>query len=32
VTLNVDFAVPKDPGNVLDVESADRRIQFHLGW
>lgn len=32
ITLNCDAAVPKDPSNTLDVEAADRRLQFYLGW
>jgi len=30
--LNCDYAVPKDASDVLDVDAAERRIQFHLGW
>ncbi|XP_052799780.1 lactase/phlorizin hydrolase-like isoform X2 [Mya arenaria] len=32
ITLNCDFAVPKDPKNPLDIEAVERRLQFHLGW
>lgn len=32
VTLNSEWATPKDSTNVLDVEAADRRLQFLLGW
>ena len=32
ITLNCDWAIPLDPSNVMDVEAADRRVQFHLGW
>ncbi|XP_052245872.1 lactase/phlorizin hydrolase-like isoform X2 [Dreissena polymorpha] len=32
ITLNCDFAVPKDPTNILDLEAVDRRLEFHLGW
>ncbi|RHY33291.1 hypothetical protein DYB32_001754 [Aphanomyces invadans] len=32
ITLNADMALPLDPSNQNDVEAAERKLQFSLGW
>lgn len=32
ITLNSDWASPKNASDVVDVSAAERRVQFHLGW
>jgi len=32
VTLNSDWAWPKNESDVKDWAAAERRVQFHLGW
>ncbi|XP_063285464.1 lactase/phlorizin hydrolase-like [Pelobates fuscus] len=32
LSLNTDWAEPKDPRNLRDIEAADRYLQFTLGW
>lgn len=32
ISLNGDFFEPWDSEDVLDVQAAERRMQFHIGW
>ncbi|XP_063285463.1 lactase/phlorizin hydrolase-like [Pelobates fuscus] len=32
LSLNTEWAEPKDPSNLRDIEAADRYLQFTLGW
>ncbi|KAM9305033.1 lactase/phlorizin hydrolase-like [Gastrophryne carolinensis] len=32
ISLNTNWAEPKDPTNLRDIEAADRYLQFTLGW
>jgi beta-glucosidase len=32
MTLNQDWAAPLDPDNALDVQAAERRREFQMGW